>query len=73
MPKTTIVKPPKLTAGEQRLVDATVEISRLALYLDLAPVELRAALYECGLLVTKDAKHLIAQHQAIWPDWEQVK
>ena len=72
MPKTTTVKPPKLTAGEQRLIDATVEISRLALYLDMAPVELRSALFECGLLVTKDAKHLIPQHRALFPDWEQV-
>jgi hypothetical protein len=66
------VQPPKVTAGEQRLIDATVEISRLALYLDLAPVELRTALYECGLLVSKDTKHVIAQHQALFPDWEQV-
>ena len=62
----------KLTAGEQRLLDATVHISRLALYLGMEPVELRRALGVCGLLVVKDDKNVITEHEALFVDWEEV-
>src|SRR6056300_787870 len=62
----------KLTAGEQRLVDATVSISRLALYLGMTPVELRSALGVCGLLVVKDAKGVVDEHEALFVEWEEV-
>ena len=62
----------KLTAGEARLVDATVQISRLALYMGMAPVELRTALGVCGLTVEKDKFNVITEHEAIFVDWVQI-
>ena len=68
----TLPVTPPFTAAEQRLIDATVTISRLALYLDLEPVELRQALGVCSLLVVKDEKNVITEHEALFPDWEEV-
>ena len=62
----------KFTAGEQRLVDATVQISRLALYMGMAPVELRTALGVCGLTVEKDKFNVITEHEEIFVDWVQI-
>ena len=60
------------TAAEQRLIDATVEISRLALYLNLEPTVLRDALGVCGITVTKDKHNTITEHEALFPDWQQI-
>ena len=63
----------KLTAGEQRLLDATVHMSRLALYLGLEPAAMREALGTCSLTLVKDDKHVITEHEALFPEWEAVK
>ena len=60
------------TAAAQRLIDATVEISRLALYLNLEPTALRDALGVCGITVTKDKHNTITEHEALFPDWQQI-
>ena len=68
----TLPVTPPFTAAEQRLIDATVTMSRLAGYLNLEPAVLREALGVCGVLTVKDEKNIIAAHEALFPDWEAV-
>jgi hypothetical protein len=60
----------KTTAAEDRLIAATVEISRLALYLNMPPAQLRAALGDCHLTLAKDKQDVIASHRELFPEWE---
>ena len=69
----TLPVTPPFTAAEQRLIDATFTMSRLAHYLGMEPVELLQALGVCSLLVVKDDKNVITEHEALFPDWEQVQ